>query len=147
MWQRLPPCGSQSTTSRPDLDSKELSEEKSSSKERVIYGLQENRQRNSRMATSTLVHQGLYRAREGNSGGARLNHPICLIRGVIRSPNRIFQNSESTRARSGKGPRPSAMGVLGVPRYSATPASGTISRPQTRWPVDLPTRGLIVYRE
>jgi hypothetical protein len=38
-----------------------------------------------------------------------MNHPICTIRDVIWSPNRIFQNSESIRARSRKGPRPFAV--------------------------------------
>src|SRR5579863_4726700 len=109
MWQPLPRNDSRSTTSCPHLDSKELAGEKSSQKERVVYGLQENRQRNSRMATSTLVHQGLYRSGEGNSGGARMNHLICMIRVVIWSPNRIFQNSESRRARSRKGSRPFAL--------------------------------------
>src|ERR1700733_1932113 len=122
MWQPLPLNRSQSTTLRQDLDSKKLAEEKSSQKERVVYGLQENRQRNSRMATSTLVHQGLYRPREGNSGGARMNHLICMIRVVIRSPNRIFQNSESRRARSRKRSRPFAFGRI----PNTAPASSSL---------------------
>ena len=112
---QFPQCGSQSYSQvfRRQLCSKTrplIRERKRIfQKERVVYGLQENRQRNSRMATSTLVHQGLYRSGEGNSGGARSNYLICMIRVVIRSPNRIFQNSESTRARSRKGSRPFAL--------------------------------------
>src|ERR1700733_11520134 len=55
------------TTSFADCASKKYNGRQTSQKERVNYGLQENRQRVSRTATRKLVQQRFYWKRTGNS--------------------------------------------------------------------------------